>query len=265
MRALVLRIAVLVLAIAGWWLVTSAGWIRPLYLPAPDSVWDAFIRANQDHPISAGSDRIVRGEQNYYLWEHLLASLQRIGAGVGLGVLAGIPVGLLLATVRWLSIAVEPYLHFVRSLPPLGYIGLLIVWFGIGDASKIWLLFLAAFPPIAMATMSGVRGVHEDLVFAARSMGASRSQVVYRVLLPATVPDIVNGLRIAVGFAWTTVVAAELNDGIPGIGGLAYASGVQLQTPLTIACIVVIGLAAVALDLMIKLIESRLVPWRGKA
>ncbi|MDN4161822.1 ABC transporter permease [Nocardioides abyssi] len=248
----------------GWWLVTRTGLVRPLYLPPPGDVWDAFVRANTDHPVSAGSERIVRGEQNYYLWEHLLASLQRIAIGVGGGVLLGVPLGLLMGTT-WLGVVLEPYLNFLRSLPPLAYIGLLIVWFGIGDTSKIWLLFLAAFPPVAMATISGVRGVREDQVNAVRSLGASRRQTLTAVVLPATLPEVLTGIRVATGFAWTTVVAAEIANGIPGIGGLAYLAGEQLRTPLVIASILVIGLAAIALDLGLKSLEKSLVPWRGKA
>ena len=259
------RGGVLVGTIAVWWLVTAVRVVDPLYLPSPGAVWSAFVEANTDHPIAEGVDRIVRGEQNYYLWEHLLASLQRIGAGVGAAIVVGIPLGLLMATVRWLSIVLEPYLNFLRALPPLGYIGLLIVWFGIGDTSKIWLLFLAAMPPIAIATIDGVRGVREDMVNAAYTLGASRGQALRIVMLPATLPQVMTGIRVATGFAWTTVVAAELNNGIPGIGGLAYLSGTQLDTPLTIACIIVIGLAALALDLAIKLLQAWLVPWHGKA
>lgn len=259
-----IRAVVLVATLAGWWLVTALGLVRPLYLPSPGSVWHAFVQANINHPIAPGVDRIVRGEQNYFLWEHLLASLQRIGVGVGGAILVGVPLGLMMATVKWIGIIIEPYLNFLRSLPPLGYIGLLIVWFGIGDTSKIWLLFLAAFPPITMATISGVRGVREDQVNAVLTLGASRRQALTSVMIPATLPEVLIGIRIAVGFAWTTVVAAELNNGIPGIGGLAYLSGTQLDTPLTIACIIVIGIAAVALDGLIKLAETLLVPWRGK-
>jgi taurine transport system permease protein len=261
----VVRLVTLALAVGAWWLVTRIGLVRPLYLPSPGAVWDAFVRANSDHPIAPGIDRIVRGEQNYYLWEHLVASLQRIGIGVGGAVLVGIPLGLMMSTVKGIGTVVEPYLNFLRSLPPLGYIGLLIVWFGIGDTSKIWLLFLAAFPPITMATISGVRGVREDQVNAVLSLGASRRQALTSVMIPATLPEVLTGIRVAVGFAWTTVVAAELNNGIPGIGGLAYLSGTELDTPLTIACIIVIGIAAVALDGFIKLAERLLVPWRGKA
>ncbi|MFI5428946.1 ABC transporter permease [Aeromicrobium sp. UC242_57] len=104
-----------------------------------------------------------------------------------------------------------------------------------------------------------------DQVDAILTLGASRRQVVTQVTLPATLPDIFSGLRVAVGFAWTTVVAAELVNGLPGIGGLAYLSGTQNKIALSIACIIVIGLTAIALDALIRTIENTLVPWRGKA
>jgi taurine transport system permease protein len=260
-----IRILVLAATLLIWWLVTKLELIRPLYLPSPGSVWDAFVQANSTHAVAEGVDREVRGEQNYFLWEHLVASLQRIAIGVGAAIVVGIPLGLLMSTVRWIGVVTEPYLNFLRSLPPLGYIGLLIVYFGIGDTSKIWLLFLAAFPPITMATISGVRGVREDMVNAVLTLGASKRQALTTVMLPATLPEVLTGIRVATGFAWTTVVAAELNNGIPGIGGLAYLSGTELDSPLTIACIIVIGIAAIALDGLIKLLEAVLVPWRGKA
>jgi taurine transport system permease protein len=264
LRRIPLHVGTLLALLLVWWLVTYLELVRPLILPAPGEVWDAFVRANTDHPVSAGSDRIVRGEQNYYLWEHLLASLQRIAIGVGAAIVVGIPLGLLMATT-WLGVVLDPYLSFLRALPPLAYIGLLIVWFGIGDTSKIWLLFLAAFPPITMATISGVRGVRDDMVNAVLSLGASRRQALTTVLLPATLPEILTGVRVAVGFAWTTVVAAEIANGIPGIGGLAFLAGGKLRPDLVVACILVIGLAAIALDLGLKSLEKVLVPWRGKA
>ncbi|WP_322920978.1 ABC transporter permease [Nocardioides renjunii] len=263
-RRTALHVTTFVVLLATWWVVTRAGLVRPLFLPSPGDVWDAFVRANSDHPVSAGSDRIVRGEQNYYLWEHLVASLQRIAAGVGGGILVGVPLGLVMGTT-FLGTLLEPYLNFLRSLPPLAYIGLLIVWFGIGDTSKVWLLFLAAFPPITMATMASVRGVREDQVNAALSLGARRAQTVWAVVLPSTLPDVLTGIRVATGFAWTTVVAAEIANGIPGIGGLAYLAGEQLRSDLVVACIFVIGLAAIVLDLGLKSLERALVPWRGKA
>jgi taurine transport system permease protein len=206
----------------------------------------------------------VLGEQNYFLWEHLIASLQRIFIGVGFAIIFGVLLGFAMGASKWISTAVEPYLNFLRALPPLGYFSLLIVWFGIGDTSKIWLLFLAAFPAVTVATLAGVIGVKRDYIHAARALGASHTQVIARVIMPASVPEIVNGIRLAVGFAWTTVVAAELNNGIPGIGGLAYVAGTQLRTPLVIACIVVIGITALLLDSVIKWLGLLAAPWKGR-
>ncbi|GAA1740601.1 ABC transporter permease [Aeromicrobium alkaliterrae] len=257
-----------VLLLAGllalWTIVAVSDVVSPSYLtPSPLEVWDAFVRANSDHPIGGGVDRIVRGEENYYLWEHLLASLQRIGLGLAFAIVVGIPLGLLMG-VRAIGSLLGPYVDFLRSIPPLAYIGFLVAWFGIYDTSKVWLLFLAAFPPIALATLNGVRGIREDYLDAIRTLGAGRLGTVRLVVLPATLPDILSGLRVAVGFAWTTVVAAELVNGLPGIGGLAYLSGSQNKIALSVACIIVIGLTAVALDLLIRTAERQLAGWRGK-
>ncbi|BBZ02107.1 ABC transporter permease [Mycolicibacterium chitae] len=259
------RVLALAAFLTLWWAVTAAGLIQPLFLPSPAAVWHAFVQANTWHPIAPGVDRLVQGEQGYFLWEHLLASCQRIGAGVGAAIVVGPLLGFAMGMWRPLNRIIEPYLNFLRALPPLGYIGLLIVWFGIGDTSKIWLLFLAAFPAITIATVSGVHAVPRDHINAVRSLGANRRQVLTHVVLPSTAPEVLTGIRIAVGFAWTTVVAAELNNGIPGIGGLAYLSGTQLNTPLTIACIIVIGITALLLDALIKWIGLLAVPWKGKS
>ncbi len=258
--------ASLVVLLVVWSVVAASDLVEPRYLtPSPLEVWDAFVRANSHHPVGGGVDRVVRGEENYFLWEHLVVSLRRIGLGLVLGVVVGVPLGLLMGTVRWVGDLVGPYVDFLRSLPPLAYIGFLVAWFGIYDTSKVWLLFLAAFPPITLATINGVRGVRQDQLNAARSLGASGLQLTTQVVLPATLPDILSGLRVAVGFAWTTVVAAELVNGLPGIGGLAYLSGTQNKIALSVACILVIGLTAIALDAVIRSIEKLVVPWRGKA
>lgn len=263
-RRIGLQLASVLVLLALWAFVAAMRWVDPLYLPGPGAVWDAFVRANSCYPITEGAARKICGESNYYLWEHLVVSLQRIGVGVGLGALAGVVVGYLMGSSRLLMLLVNPYLNFLRALPPLGYIGLLVVWVGIGESSKYWLLFLAAFPPVVIATIQGVASVREDQLLAASSLGAGLRERVMTVILPSSLPYVVQGIRLATGFAWTTVVAAELNNGIPGIGGLAFQSGVQLQTALTIACILVIGLVAVALDQVIVWIGRALVPWQGK-
>lgn len=263
-RTLALQLGSLVALLLVWWAIAATRVVDPLYLPGPGAVWDAFWRANSCYPIAEGATRKICGESNYYLWEHLVVSLQRIGVGVGLGAVLGIAIGYLMGSSRFLMVLIAPYLNFLRALPPLGYIGLLVVWVGIGESSKYWLLFLAAFPPVVIATIQGVGAVSRDRLLAAASLGASRWQRILTVTLPSSLPFVVQGVRLATGFAWTTVVAAELNNGIPGIGGLAFQAGVQLQTALTIACILVIGIVAVALDQLIVRIGDLLVPWQGK-
>src|SRR5699024_8286855 len=142
--------------------------------------------------------------------------------------------------------------------------GLIIVWVGIGDTSKYLLLFLAAFPPIVIATIDGVRGVREDYLSAARSMGAGPTQVAQFVVLPGATASIISGVRLAIGFAWTTVGPPEPNTPIPGTGGLPSASGPRPTPPPPTACVTVSGIVAVVLDGIIRWIGNRLVPWHGK-
>lgn len=238
-----------------WWLLSALEIWKPLILPGPGRVWDAFVQ-------SITSDGRRRGLSGHYLWEHLGASLDRIGHGMFWALLIGPVLGLLLATVRPLRLIVEPWITFLRSLPPLGYFPLLILWFGIYDTSKVWLLFLAAFPPITLATFAGVERVRPDRLDAARSLGASRTQVLRTVIAPSALPDLITGVRVALGFAWTTIVAAETSNGIPGIGGLAWATQKELRTDVAILCVIVIGITAIVLDQLIQLLERIAVPWK---
>jgi len=248
--------AALVLAL--WWVLATSGHGGEIILPTPAKVWDAFIQS-----VTVHDGR--RGLSGYFLWEHLWASLWRIVRGVFWALLIGLPIGLALGMWRPFELVAEPIIGFLRSLPPLGYFSLLIIWFGIDDASKVWLLFLAAFPPIALAVASGVATVRTDRINAALVLGASRRQLLRHTVLPSILPDLFTGLRVSIGFAWTTIVAAETSNGIPGIGGLAWATKKELRSDVAILCVIVIGLTAVALDSALRFAERRLVPWKGRA
>lgn len=250
--------------IALWWLVTTVTSINPVVLPSPGAVLHELWSTNTCHPASASSTRTECGVEGYFLWQHLLATIERIAVGLIAGAIVGVLLGWLLGSSRTVRAIVEPYLSFLRALPPLGYIGLLIVWFGIGDVSKVVLLFLAVFPTVTVATITGVTGIRRDWILAARTLGAGRSQVLRRVIIPGALPEIINGIRLGAGLAWSAIVAAEMNDGIPGIGGLAYISGTQLNTALTIASIIVIGITALIFDQALVQVERRFAPWRGK-
>jgi taurine transport system permease protein len=241
-----------------WWLVAALDVWPDVFVPDPAAVLGRLVDGETTHDGQVGLS-------GYYLHEHLWASLWRILRGVGLAIPFGVVLGLLLATVRPFQVIVEPYVSFIRSLPPLAYFSLLIIWFGIEDGSKVWLLFLASFPPVALSVVAGVQGIQRERLDAARALGAGRRQVVRFVVLPSVLPELFTGVRLAIGFAWTTIVAAETVDGIPGIGGLAWATKKFQQTDVAVLCIVLIGLSAIALDLAVKALERRAVPWRGRA
>lgn len=247
--------AALVLGI--WWLATGLHIWSELILPSPPKVWRAFIQS-----VTVHDGR--RGLSNQYLWVHLWASLWRILNGVFWATIVGVPLGLALGMWRPFELIAEPIVSFLRSLPPLGYFSLLIIWFGIDNSSKIWLLFLAAFPPIALGVASGVATVRVERVNAALVLGAGRWRLLRHTVLPSALPDLITGLRLAVGFAWTTIVAAETSNGLPGIGGLAWATKKELRSDIAILCVIVIGITAVALDSLLRLAERRVIPWKGR-
>ncbi len=252
------RVLAFAVLLAIWWTVALLDIWSDLFVPDPDQVWQRFIDGVTVHQGQEGLG-------GHYLWEHVWASLWRIFKGVGLAIPFGVILGLLLATVRPFQIITEPYVNFIRSLPPLAYFSLLIIWFGIEDTSKVWLLFLAAFPPIALSVVGGVRGIRPERLQAARTLGANRLQSIRFVVLPSVLPELFTGIRLAIGFAWTTIVAAETVNGIPGIGGLAWSTKKFQQTDVAVLSIIIIGLLAIALDLLVKALERRAVPWQGRA
>jgi taurine transport system permease protein len=257
-RRIGLRTLSLAVFLGAWWLVAELDVWSDLFVPDPTAVFHRLIDGETTHDGA-------RGLSGYYLHEHLWHSLWRIIRGVGWAIVVGVPLGLLLATVAPFRVIVEPYVTFVRALPPLAYFSLLIIWFGIEDASKVWLLFLAAFPPITLSVLHGVRGIPRRQLDAALALGASRWQLTRFVVLPSVLPELFTGVRLAIGFAWTTIVAAETVDGIPGIGGLAWETKKFQQTDVAVLCIVLIGLSAIVLDQVVRAIEARVVPWRGKS
>jgi taurine transport system permease protein len=243
--------------LALWWAAVEFGGWSEIILPPPGKVWGAFLDS-----VTVHDGR--RGLSNDYLWTHLWASLWRILRGVFWAVVFGAPLGVLLGTWRPFELVAEPIVGFLRSLPPLGYFSLLIIWFGIDDTSKVWLLFLAAFPPITLMVSASVAAVRTERINAALVLGAGRAQLLWRTVLPSVLPDLITGIRLAVALAWTTIVAAETSNGLPGIGGLAWSTKKELRADIAIMCVIVIGITAVVLDTALRAVERRVVPWKGR-
>ncbi|MBD7918688.1 ABC transporter permease subunit [Cellulomonas sp. Sa3CUA2] len=260
-RTLGLRLVALAVLLGAWWLVAALEvWPRVL-VPSPGDVLDAFVTVSGLAPDASGRT----GFSGHLLHEHLGTSLRRIVVGSGIGTVLGVVLGLLVATVGPVRTVLEPAVTFLRQLPPLAYFSLLVIWFGIEETPKIWLLLVAAMPPVAVATAAAVGGVHRDYVNGARSLGAGRWDVARWVVLPAALPEILVGIRLGVGVAYTSVVAAETVNGVPGIGGMIRDAQRYLQTDVVVLGILVLGVSGLLLDACLRAVERRAGPWRGRA
>lgn len=241
-----------VVLIALWFLITNMGWIKPLFLPTPQAVWGKFVLA------------ATEGVANSTLLEHTTASLMRVFGAFLLACVTAIPIGILMGSNRVMRGIFDPPVEFYRPLPPLSYLPLMIIWFGIGELSKILLIYLAIFAPMAISARAGVRSAGIEQIHAAYAMGASRFQILTRVVLPAATPEILTGMRIGIGFGWTTLVAAEMIAANRGLGFMVLNAAQYLQSDTVIMGIVVIGFFAFAFDMLMRYLERVLVPWKGK-
>src|SRR5438067_2681230 len=249
----VISVVSVIALFALWWTATHLGWIRDLFLPTPERIITSFADAwNGD--IQGGKP----------LAEHFWWSLYRVFAAFILACLTAIPVGIAMGVSRIARGIFDPPIEFYRPLPPLAYLPLIVIWFGIEETAKIVLIYLACFAPLAMAARAGVRSVTIEQINAAYSMGASKWQVIYHVVIPAAMPEILTGMRIAIGFGWTTLVAAEMVAATAGLGQMVLNASNFLRTDVVIMGIVVIGGVAYLFDLLMRLVERKLVPWKGR-
>ncbi|MEU6127441.1 ABC transporter permease [Streptomyces sp. NPDC047123] len=253
-----LPLASLLLFLALWQLLAASGTWSETLVPPPAKVWDAFVTVSTTHDG-------VRGYNGTYLVEHLGISLRRIALGAGLGIAVGVLFGLLMGTMGWLRSLFEPWITFLRTLPPLAYFSLLVIWMGINEEPKITLLAVAAFPPVAVSTTTAVAAVPRSLVEAARALGASRWDVVKDVVVPSALPETFTGIRLAVGVAYSSLVAAELVNGLPGIGGMVKDAANYNNTPVVFVGIIAIGVSGLIIDGLLLRLERAVVPWRGRA
>lgn len=238
--------------IFAWWLVTTLGWIPPLFLPSPQGVIQTFITVSEN------------GFTGTPLWQHILVSSARMLAAFFFACLFGIPVGLAIGMSSIARGMFHPLVELYRPIPPLAYLPLMIIWFGIGETSKVLLIYLSCFAPIVLGCSAGVRSASIEQIHAAYSFGATRWQVLRHVILQAALPEILTAMRIGIGFGWTCLVAAELVAAREGIGYMVLTASKFLQTGVVIMGIVIIAAIAYFFDWGIRLLERRLVPWKGK-
>ncbi len=245
---------VAVVIIALWWLVTSVLHLfTPLALPSPQSV------AQNLWSIA------TTGYNGYSLLDNIGASVVRIAVGFVAAIIIGVPIGFWMASSELVFNAIDPILQFLRPIPPLAYIPVMVIWFGPGQLSKFVLIFFCTIPIIIISAMSGVKNVQETRIRVAQVFGANSRQMFRYVVLPSALPEIFTGMRVGIGIAWTCLVAAEMIAAQSGLGAMILTAGNELRTPVVFVGILFIGIIGYLMELLIRTVEGRVIPWKGKA
>ncbi len=237
-----------------WYLLTNIGTVSAVILPKPQDVWDSFINLCVN---GYGANRDT-------LFVHLMASFKRLMIAYVLSVITAIPLGLMAGYFPRISSVITPFVEFYRPIPPLAYYTLLVLWFGINEESKIILLYLAGFAPIFIACASGVKRISADYLNASYMLGANKRQTFLNVILPASLPDIFIGLRTAIGFEYTTLVAAEMVAARQGIGWMVLDASNWLKSDVVFVGVIIMGITGILLSMFVLMLEKRLVHWSGK-
>jgi ABC-type nitrate/sulfonate/bicarbonate transport system permease component len=240
--------------VALWWLASGPlAWAPPLFLPPPQEVASTFLRMCVEPYIGST------------LWGHIAASLSVVMSGWLLAGLVGLPLGIAMAWWRRLRWVVFPVFQLIRPVPPLAWIPLAIVWMGIGDSARISVVFIAALVPWLMNSMQAVYSVDALLVAAARSLGAGERQILTRVVCRTALPTLVAGARIALGNAWTTLIAAELLAASAGLGYIALNASRTLETGVLLVAMGIIGLLGALFSMAMRRMTRVLAPWAVRA
>ena len=234
--------AVLLLA---WSALTYTKFIDPLFLPTPTRVFQA------------GLDLFLE----FGFTTDILNSTYRVMLGFVLAAVLGVPLGLLMGTFKAAEALIEPVMGFIRYMPASAFIPLFILWLGIGDVEKVAIIFVGSFFQLVLMVAVVAKNVHQDMLETAYTLGAKRMQVIWKVLLPASLPGILDTLRIIVGWAWTYIVVAELVASSSGIGYMIISAQRMLRTSSIIFGILTIGMLGLITDYGFKWLHKKLFPW----
>jgi ABC-type nitrate/sulfonate/bicarbonate transport system permease component len=239
-----------------WLAITGSGlWpplVSPTFLPSPVTVAKTFWSLAN------------KGYQGHTLLHHFLISLMRFGIAFAFCVVVGVPVGLLMGMHSGVRAVLDPPIETTRPIPKLALLPLFIIWFGIGELAKTIVIIAALFPLISISAMQAVRSVSVRKIQAAQSLGASRSTIFRRVLLPASLPGIFTGLRVSVGIGVTMLVGAEMVATSDGVAWMALTAADFVQTDVVLVGVLIMAALGYGLDQLFRALERRAVHWAGK-
>ena len=235
-----------------WWGLSRSGWIKPGYLPSPEELGLTFL------------DLVQNGYQGKPLYEHIGISLFRSVSGFLLGVVVGIPLGLLTGYSKHAGAIVSPIMTFIRPIPPIAFIPMSVLYFGLGEVGKIVLIFFVSFTYVQANAHAGAANFPIAYQRAAQSLGLSRLQTFTRIIMAGALPQIFTGLKVALALSWAVVVAAELVGAQSGLGFMISDAALLFRIPVVFIGIALIGAIGLTLNHVLNVAEARIVHWRGR-
>jgi NitT/TauT family transport system permease protein len=228
-----------------WWAVANSGWVEKVFMPAPGSVWERTVLwFDEDH-----------------LMADMAISVYRVTAGWLLSAVIAMPIGLLIGTFRPVQALLEPLTDFIRYMPAVAFIPLVMLWVGIDEGSKIAIIFIGTFFQMVLMVAEDVRRVPTAQIEAAQTLGATRGEIIQLVLLPSAKPALLDTMRVTMGWAWTYLVVAELVAANSGLGYAILKAQRFLQTDKIFAGIILIGLIGLVIDQLFRLVHRKAFPW----
>lgn len=235
-----------------WIVITDTGWVGPGYLPTPQAMGKQLIAL------------IDNGYGGKPLWEHIYASLYRALIGFAIGVLGGVPFGLFSGYNKTIGAMMSPIMAFIRPIPPIAFIPMAVLYFGLGETGKIVLIIFTAFNYSFVSAQAGAMAVPMSYYRAAESIGLTKSQIFWRVVFPSAVPHIFTGLKVAMALSWAVVVAAELVGAQKGLGFMISDAAQLFQIPVVFIGIALIGVIGLILNFILSETENKIVHWKGR-
>jgi len=238
--------------VALWYISSSAKTVISKFIPTPADLLDT------------GYDIFTAGYRGSSIFEHTWVSLSHVIYAFLVISFVGIPIGWLMGRLRVVQFLVDPLVEFLRPLPPLAYMSLLIIWFGIGTTTQVALLIASGFAVIVTAARAASAGVSEEKIKTARAFGADHLQIFWHVILPSTLPDLITGSRVLAGMLFSTIIAAEMIAARSGLGWMIMDASQFLRSDVIFVGIFILAILGFAIDRSFRLLERVLVPWRGK-
>ena len=235
-----------------WQLAGSLGWVDRLLLPTPSDLWQTT------------EELLTTGYRQTPLWQHIAISTGRGLLAFIVSIMLGVPLGLATGLIPELGAVFNPFVEFLRPLPKLALIPLVIVWFGIGEGAKFVLIFLSSFLSIVVGAAAAVQSISQGRLRAARTLGASHRQLFTHVVLPDALPAIFTSVRLSVDIGWTSLIAAEMVAANAGLGWMVINASSYLRTDVVLLGIVLLGSIGYAFDQLLLALQRRLAPWAGR-